>query len=703
MKTTSPQQKIHTGLAMAVAVLAIALALGSCRDNDIVAYPISHETGDTGADTTDYVGMYVLNEGNMGANKCTLDYLDLRTGIYTRNIYPTRNPNQVMELGDVGNDIKIYGSSLWMVVNMSNKVEVAHAATAVSRGHVDIPNCRSLAFANGYAYVSSYVGKVNGESVLGSVYKVDTTTLQVVGHVDVGYQPDELAIVGDRLYVANSGGYQAVQGWGYDRRVSVVDLRTFTHERDIDVAPNLSLIRADRHGQLWVASRGDYKGTPSRLYLLRRDAAGRMAVTDSIDTPVGGMCLVGDSLYYYGGITDATGQQSKTFGIIDITQRKVVDRQPLHEPADRPIRTPYGIVVHPTTRDIYVMDATNYVSSGQLYCFDRHGEWKWSVWTGDIPGHATLVPRQLGATFEPADSSCTAYSKYILAVDEYLPAPGQFVNTLPECTADDTPATMAQKCTDAIGANRSGMVTLGAYGGYITFHFDHSIANIEGQRDLYIKGNAYNGNSEPGIVMVAQDANHNGRPDDPWYELSGSADTDSAGLVDYGYEITYTPNPLGPIGWSDNRGGSGTIARNTYHTQEYFPLWHQGPLTLSGTLLPRNASNQGRGNTQYWVLDAFAYGYVDNVANADTLGCSFDIAWAVDAQRHPVRLEYIDFVRVYSGTNQQCGWIGETSTEVSGAEDLHLTASLEALARRKGASHLPTIVRRHPLHKVNNH
>ena len=667
-------------------IFLLTVLLGACRDENIVVYPTAHETGDQ--TDSEYAGMYVLNEGNMGSNKCTLDYLDLSTGTYTRNIYPSRNPNQVMELGDVGNDIKIYGSSLWMVVNMSNKVEVAHAATAVSRGHVDIPNCRNIAFANGYAYVSSYVGKVNGESVLGGVYKVDTTTLQVMGKVTVGYQPDELAVVGSKLYVANSGGYQAVQGHGYDRRVSVIDLAIFTHERDIDVAPNLSLLRADRYGQLWVASRGDYKGIPSRLYLLKHNAAGQMAKADSIDIPVGGMYIEGDSIYYYGASFDHSGQQVKSFGIINIRQKKVVDSQPLQEPTDNPIRTPYGIIVHPISHDIYVMDATNYVSSGKLYCFDRHGKWKWTTWTGDIPAHAVLVPRQLKATYEPPIVNPTAYSKYIQAVDEYLPAPGQFVNTLPECTADDTPATVAAKCTEAIGGNRSGLVTLGSYGGYVTFHFDHSIANMPGERDLYIKGNTYDGNSEPGIVMVSQDTNHNGSADDPWYELAGSADIDSATSIVYDYEITYVPNPMGPIGWTDNRGGSGTVDRNSYHTQEYYPLWHKEPLRFKGTLLPRNATNQGRGNTQYWVLNAFGYGYVDNVANTDTLRCSFDIAWAVDKNRHPVQLDYIDFVRVYCAENQQCGWIGETSTEVSGAEDLHLEASIAAMSQRK--SFVPT-------------
>ena len=374
-------------------ICLLLLALSSCRDENIVVYPISHETGDKVM--TEYIGMYVLNEGNMGSNKCTLDYLDLATGVYTRNIYPSRNPNQVMELGDVGNDIKIHGSSLWMVVNMSNKVEVADAMTAVSRGHVDIPNCRYIAFDGGYAYVSSYVGEINKESVVGGVYKIDTLSLQVVGKVNVGFQPDELVVSDGKIYVANSGGYQALQGKGYDRRVSVIDVATFTHEYDIDVAPNLSLIRADGHGRLWVASRGDYQKHPSRLYRLTKDRTGRMAVTDSIDTPISGLYLKGDSLYFYGSTYASDWKQVTQYGIIDVNRCEVVNTHLISETEEHPIKTAYGLMVHPVTGDIYIMDATNFVSSGSLTCFDSKGQFKWTTRTGDIPGHAVFLSKTI--------------------------------------------------------------------------------------------------------------------------------------------------------------------------------------------------------------------------------------------------------------------------------------------------------------------
>ena len=269
------------------------------------------------------------------------------------------------------------------------------------------------------------------------------------------------------------------------------------------------------------------------------------------------------------------------------------------------------------------------------------------------------------------------YSKYIKAVDEYVPAPGQYTNTLPAYEEGDNATTMAQKCTDKIANNKGSMVSLGAYGGYITFHFDHSIANVSGQKDFYVKGNAFSGSAEPGIVMVSKDVNGNGLPDDPWYELSGSADVDSVGKVIYNYEITYTKNAMNNVPWTDNQGKSGSVARNGFHKQEYFPLWLGDSITFKGTLLPRNGYNKSA-TGQNWVLNSFAYGYVDNLPNSNIDGNSFDISWAVDADRNPVTLDAIDFVRVYCAENQMAGWLGETSTEVAGAEDLHLEASVDA-------------------------
>lgn len=299
----------------------------------------------------------------------------------------------------------------------------------------------------------------------------------------------------------------------------------------------------------------------------------------------------------------------------------------------------------------------------------------------------------------------TTHSKYIKAVDEYVPAPGQFVNIAPEWEEGDDAVAMVRKCTESLANNERHIVSLGGWGGYITFHFDHSIANIPGERDIYIMGNAYQENrnlvvggmNEAGIVMVSEDVNGNGLPDDPWYEISGSCDIDSAGKVLYDYEVVYHRNPMGDIPWTDNRGNSGKIDRiNAWHKQEYYPQWLPDGLTFHGTRLPDNmidlSTKVDKGySAYYYVLVGFRYGYADNMPNftdpADATSynyeqCGIDIGWAVDAQRQPVHLNFVDFVRVYTGLNQKCpapNWWGETSTEIIGAMDIHLDESLSAI------------------------
>lgn len=370
--------------------------ISACRD-DVMVVPM--EDINTGGKTvkSEIVGMYLLNEGNMGSNKSTLDYLDLSaqdtTVHYYRNIYSERNPSTVMMLGDVGNDIQIYGSRLWLVINCSNKVEVARAADAVRIGKVDIPNCRYVTFDGGYAYVSSYVGSVyddGSSSPLGSVFKVDTLTLQIVDSCAVGYQPEEMAIIGQRLYVANSGGYQGMTGQGYESTVSVVDLATMHETGRIEIAPNLHHLKTDKYGQLWVTSRGNYNDTPSCICWLAPDTEGTMRMAGRLEQSVSDLCIVGDSLYFYGSQwSEQTMTNTVTYGIINVRTHEIVSNSLSCAPEIEKIRMPYGIIVNPLHRDFYLMDAKNYVSSGELLHFLPDGTFDWKVKTGDIPAHAT--------------------------------------------------------------------------------------------------------------------------------------------------------------------------------------------------------------------------------------------------------------------------------------------------------------------------
>ena len=254
-------------------------------------------------------------------------------------------------------------------------------------------------------------------------------------------------------------------------------------------------------------------------------------------------------------------------------------------------------------------------------------------------------------------------------VYDYTPAPGQFIGELKTGGFVGTETTHE----DAIAyAERRLMydkfVSLGAFGGYIIVGFDRIVDNSEGY-DFSIGGNAFDGSSEPGVVWVMQDENGDGKPNDTWYELSGS-ETGNAETIQ-NYTVTYY-RPKAPkmdVQWSDNMGGSGIVEYlEDFHNQNsYYPAWIEADsYTLRGTLL-KSRSYDSSGNGSKWVNPAFGWGYADNASTIDNLNREnlFEISNAIDEQGNAVVLEYIDFIKVQSAIQQQCGWIGEVSTEVT--------------------------------------
>ncbi|WP_297117473.1 DUF5074 domain-containing protein [uncultured Porphyromonas sp.] len=369
--------------------------LSSCRDDDPIVPAESEEIANSSQVSGGVVGFYLLNEGNYQANNSSLDYMNLVSGTYTRNIYATVNPNVVKELGDTGNDLQAYGSRLYAVINSSNKVEVLDAQSGKRIGQVNIPNCRYICFDGDNAYVSSYVSTLDTRDAQGqvpsAVYRVNLNTLTITGQVIVGYQPEEMVITGGRLYVANSGGYVKPH---YERTISVVDLKSFTEVDKIEVGMNLHRLRMDHNGRLWVTSRGNYGNVPSNLYYIDLDpTTQKVAKLDSLNIPCAEMAFYGDKLYYYSSVWDNEAQKMKTgFGLVDIKAAKPLAESFITDGTDANIQTAYGLAIHPASGDIYIMDAKDFVSSGTLYCYTPDGKLKWQTRrTGMLPAHIAFV------------------------------------------------------------------------------------------------------------------------------------------------------------------------------------------------------------------------------------------------------------------------------------------------------------------------
>jgi hypothetical protein len=296
-------------------------------------------------------------------------------------------------------------------------------------------------------------------------------------------------------------------------------------------------------------------------------------------------------------------------------------------------------------------------------------------------------------------------SQYISNVLEYKPAPGQLINESPWGTPS---------AVQTIIGGIDGHLSLGAWGGYVVFEFANPVVNHPDNPygiDFTIFGNPMPDWSEPGIVWVMKDENSNGLPDDTWYQLAGSDYHFSNTL--HNYEVTYTnPNQAtaADVPWNDNLGNEGYILANSIHTQPYYPLADSFPnisatnYSLNGTriqpevdntsfmikVLKRGfgyADNQPKGTAQWTTPDN---PYTTEIENSG--GDGFDISWAVDGNGNYVTLDEIHFIKVQNGMLAHGGWLGEISTEITGAVDVIPNSAISGETQMVVIRDLPPVI-----------
>ena len=263
------------------------------------------------------------------------------------------------------------------------------------------------------------------------------------------------------------------------------------------------------------------------------------------------------------------------------------------------------------------------------------------------------------------------------AVETYLPAPGQFVNTEAYQNADKT-------------LSNSAVVTLGSFGGSIVYKYDEPLKNDLKNPygiDFIVYGNCFantdgttaSGAAEPAAVMVSKDGN-------TWYELAGSEYYTASAKHDY--KVTYVNGDTSfkaaaDVAWQDNDGVKGVLSVNEYHKQPYYPnpdfygKYNQGV----GANTTYNATSASFTGT---LIDAgfYPFGYADSHSAAEPKsnqavnpylknhqliynGDGFDLSWAVDSEGNPVQLDEVSYIKIYNPTLAIRGSMGESSPEIA--------------------------------------
>jgi len=338
---------------------AISLTLASChKDKKVIP-----------ANTPVTNGIYVLNQGIFNDNNSTLSFYSYTSAQVIPDIFNAAN---IRGLGDTGNDVEIYGSKMYIVVNVSSTIEVVDKKTTKSIKQIKLLNGtagrepRDIVFYKNNAYVSSYDG---------TVAVIDTASLNVSQYITVGRSPEQLAVANGKLYVANSGGLDYPN---FDKTVSVIDLSTLKVTKTLTVVVNPQNVVADNYGNVYVLSVGDYSGIPSSLAIID---ANTDVVKSQTNFDGSNMAIQGDNIYF---ITST--------GKIEIYNAKTQSISNASFIADgTAIATPYCVTADGTTGEVFVTDAKDYSSSGTLFAFDKTGKKEYSVTVGINPGKMALL------------------------------------------------------------------------------------------------------------------------------------------------------------------------------------------------------------------------------------------------------------------------------------------------------------------------
>lgn len=203
---------------------------------------------DTPQQTGDYAnGIFVLNEGSFGSGNASVSFVDADLENVTQGIFSSVNDGD--PLGDTAQSMAFYEDYAFIVVNVSNKIEVVDRYTFERVTTLDegLVNPRYVAFSNGNAYVTNWGdgGSPNDDYIA----VIDLESFEVEENIGVEEGPEKILSDNGTLYVAHQGG------WSFNNKISVINASNNTLEELLTVGDVPSSIVIS-NASLWVASAG---------------------------------------------------------------------------------------------------------------------------------------------------------------------------------------------------------------------------------------------------------------------------------------------------------------------------------------------------------------------------------------------------------------------------------------------------------------
>ncbi len=298
-------------------------------------------------------GIYLLNSGNRKANDATLGYYDVEAGKVTEKVFANTNKPEI--LGDVANDMAIYGSKMYIAVTNSNSIWVTDLKAKI----VKLIEPKEGEMPLKPRHVVTHTGKVYVSTETGYLLRIDTASMNM-DRIKISDYTEKMVVVNNKLYVTNPTTTNIV---------SVIDLNNFTSTpENVIVGDNPSGISADTRGNVYVLSYGFYNDDESLGKLHKIETLNKNKVTELGTNVATQMVRNGDRLLM---LKEEYDPFKISLLYYDLKKDELIDESFITDGTK--VANPYSITTDPLTKNIYVGDG-NYANSGKMYVFTKEGK-----------------------------------------------------------------------------------------------------------------------------------------------------------------------------------------------------------------------------------------------------------------------------------------------------------------------------------------
>lgn len=313
-------------------------------------------------------GMFVVNEGNFQYGNASLSFYDPAADTVQNEIFFRAN---AMKLGDVAQSMLIKDDIGWVVVNNSHVVFAINTTTFKEVGR--ITNLTSPRYMHFVSDTKAYITQLWDNRI----FIVNPKTYQITGYITC---PNMTMENGSTEQMVQKGKYVYVNCWSYQNRILKIDTETDQIVGELQVGIQPTSLALDAYGKLWTVTDGGYEGSPygyEAPSLYRIDP-------ESFTVEKKFTFTVGDSP----SEVQLNGDKTKLFWINDAIWSMPVTAETIPVKPFLPSQNTlyYGLTVCPTSGDVYVADAIDYVQQGKIYRYSSDGKLLDEFYAGIIPG-----------------------------------------------------------------------------------------------------------------------------------------------------------------------------------------------------------------------------------------------------------------------------------------------------------------------------